>query len=197
MIAFVKAPRPGEVKTRLAGELGPEAAAELYRQLAEAALLHTAPQGGEYERVVCFAPREARDEVARWLPGEALEPQRGDDLGSRMTLAFLGAFERGARRVALMGTDVVGIDRALVLEAFAALEAHDLALGPARDGGYYLIALERLEPRLFEGITWSTPTVLAETMERAAACGLRVRLLRVLRDVDTIEDVRAEGRRAG
>lgn len=191
LVVFVKAPRPGQVKTRLAASLGAGPAADLYRRLAEDTLRGTVPREGEYARVVAYAPADALGEVAAWLPGATLEPQQGADLGQRMAHAFATAFERGARRVALIGSDVVGLERGRVLEAFAALQGHDLVLGPARDGGYYLIALATAEPRLFTGVAWSTPSVLAETLQRAAQLGLRVRLLGTLRDVDAPEDARA------
>ena len=85
--------------------------------------------------------------------------------------------------------------RELVLEAFAAVDRHDVVLGPAQDGGYYLMALSRHRPGLFGGIAWGTPGVLAATAERAGAFGLTVHLLELLRDIDTIEDLRAEWHR--
>jgi glycosyltransferase A (GT-A) superfamily protein (DUF2064 family) len=79
-----------------------------------------------------------------------------------------------------------------VLEAFRSLDDHDLVLGPAHDGGYYLLAVDRPRPALFQGIAWSTPSVLAATVERAGTLGLTVRLLDPLRDIDTLDDLRAE-----
>lgn len=190
LIVFVKAPRPGAVKTRLARDLGAAAAADLYRRIAERVLRGSAPAGDEYLRTVAFAPADARDEIAAWLPGEELRAQRGGDLGERMAAAFADAFAAGSRRVALAGSDVPELTRERVGEAFSALDGHDMALGPAADGGYYLVALARPRPALFEGVAWSTERVLAETLERAAAAGLRVRLLGTLRDVDTPEDAR-------
>jgi hypothetical protein len=110
----------------------------------------------------------------------------------RMAAAFGEGFRRGARRVAIVGTDVPGVSREHVLAALASLDGHDLAVGPAHDGGYYLLAMRRPEPRLFEGVAWSTPLVLRETLERAASLGLRVASLETLVDVDTLDDVRLE-----
>ena len=191
LLVFVKNPKPGLVKSRLAVDVGDTAAALVYRLLAEDALRRTRPEPGDYERRVCFAPAKARAEVAEWLPGETLEAQQGAELGARMSHAFAAAFERGARRVALTGSDVPGIDRPRVREALRALAGHDAVLGPARDGGYYLVALARPQPRLFEGMAWSRPDVLARTLERAAVLALRVRVQRGLRDVDTLADLRA------
>jgi rSAM/selenodomain-associated transferase 1 len=118
--------------------------------------------------------------------------QSGHDLGARMADAFARAFARGARRVAIVGTDVPGVSRATVREALSALEVADVVMGPADDGGYYLIGLRAPWPGLFAGIEWSTPSVREQTLARAAAAGLSVRELARLRDVDTLEDVRAE-----
>jgi rSAM/selenodomain-associated transferase 1 len=192
LAVFLKAPRPGAVKTRLVAALGPDAAAGLYRALAEHALAVTQPRASEYERRLHFAPSDARAEMEAWRPGETWIPQAGADLGARMSSAFHGEFERGADRVAIVGSDVPGVTRADVLSALESLEDHDLAIGPAADGGYYLIALARAQPGLFRGIAWGTSAVFAATMERAAALGLSVRVLEERRDIDTPDDVRAE-----
>jgi rSAM/selenodomain-associated transferase 1 len=189
LIVFVKAPRPGAVKTRLARVIGAEAAAALYRVIAEEETRRTAPRG-DYDRVLAFDPPDARDEIAAWFPGEALAPQQGADLGARMTNAIQSAFDTGARRVAVIGTDVPSCGHSHVSAALAALDEHDLALGPTHDGGYYLIALDRPRPELFTGIPWSTPSVLPATAERAGVLGLTVLMLDPLLDVDTLDDVR-------
>ena len=192
LVVFVKAPRPGAVKTRLAAALGAEAAAAVYRAIAAEEVRRTAPRDAEYDRVLCFDPPDAGDEIARWLPGETLRPQEGPDLGARMARAFADAFDDGARRVAIVGTDVPACGRAEVAEAFRALDDHDLVLGPTHDGGYYLVALDRPRPPLFTGIQWSTPSVLPATAERAGVLGLSVRMLDPRRDIDTVDDLRAE-----
>jgi rSAM/selenodomain-associated transferase 1 len=192
LAVFLKAPRSGAVKTRLVPALGPDAAAQLYRALAERVLAATRPSTSEYERRLFFAPPEAGAEMEAWRPGEAWIPQAGADLGARMSSAFDGEFRRGADRVAIVGSDVPGLSRADVLSALESLEDHDLAVGPARDGGYYLIALAQRRPELFRGIAWGTGAVFGATMERAAALGLTVRVLEERRDIDTPDDVRAE-----
>lgn len=191
LIVFVKEPRPGAAKTRLSPALSAADAAELYRALAEEEIRNTAPRPGEYERLFFFDPTGSPAAMSAWLPGETLLAQRGEDLGARMSAAFDDAFRRGARRAAVIGTDVPWVTRALVAEAFAALGDHDVVLGPTADGGYYLLAMDRPRPELFRGIAWSTPSVLASTVERAAALGLRIRMLRPLPDIDTIDDLRA------
>lgn len=192
LIVFLKHPEPGTVKTRLIPVLGAEIAAELYRVLCEAVLAGTVPRPGEFERLVFFAPPEAAEQVRGWLPSVRLLPQAGGDLGARMGGASARAFDRGAERVALIGTDSPAVSRATVVEALEALDAADLVLGPAEDGGYYLLALRKPRPELFDGMTWSTPVVLEETVARADTASLRVHLLAPLRDIDTPEDLRAE-----
>ena len=192
LAVFLKAPRPGAVKTRLIPALGPATAAGLYRALAEDVLRNTTPRPGDYERLLFFTPTQARAEMEAWFPGAALLAQQDGDLGARMSAAFDEAFRGGAERVALVGSDVPDLTRDDVLAALASLEDHDLVLGPARDGGYYLIALERPRAELFRGIAWGTSSVFGATMERASALGLTVRLLDERRDIDTLEDIRAE-----
>jgi rSAM/selenodomain-associated transferase 1 len=195
LLVFVKAPRPGAVKTRLAAVLGDDGAAGLYRVLADEEIRRTAPRAGEYDRTFVFTPEDARVEIGRWLPGERLEPQQGTDLGERMSRAFASAFEAGARRVAIIGTDVPAAGREHVMEALRSLDGHDVVLGPTHDGGYYLIALDHPRPALFQSIPWSTPSVLPATAERAGVLGLSVRMLDPLRDIDTVDDVKAEWER--
>jgi rSAM/selenodomain-associated transferase 1 len=192
LLVFLKRPRPGEAKTRLIPHIGEAHAAELYRALAEEEVRRTAPRLGDYERLFFYAPADAGGEMQSWFPGEEWLPQQGADLGARMAAAFEQAFGRGANRATLIGSDAPWVSRERVLEALRALDEHDLALGPARDGGYYLIALDRPQPALFDEIRWSTPSVLATTVERAGVLGLSVRLLETLPDIDGLEDLRAE-----
>jgi uncharacterized protein len=192
LLIFLKDPRPGRVKTRLIPTLGADAAAELYRVLAAREVRATEPRAGEYGRLFCFAPADAGHAVATWFPGETYWPQPELDLGARMVAAFAEAFGRGARRVAIIGTDVPWVSRDMVLAAFRALDGHEVAIGPARDGGYYLLALRAPQPSLFEGIAWSTPAVLPATLDRAARARLRVHTLPLMTDLDTLDDLRDE-----
>src|SRR5260370_10203603 len=170
--------------------MGRRRAARLCRGLGEEGIRRPPARGGESQRLCFFAPPDAS--LADWLPGETLLPQEGVNLGGRMSAAFDEGFRRGARRVAIVGTDVPFVSRDTVLEAFGSLDDHDLVVGRAHDGGYYLLAVDRPRPALFQGMAWSTPAVLAATVERAGALGLTVRLLEPLRDIDTLDDVRAE-----
>ena len=197
LAVFVKAPRPGTVKSRLAAAIGAEAAAAVYRVMAEEVVRRTAPRRDAYARVIVFDPPEAGGAVGDWLGVEAavLTPQSTGDIGARMEHAFAALFQRGARRIALIGTDVPALAFEDVRGALESLDEHDVAIGPATDGGYYLIALKRPQPDLFRAISWSGPDVLANTLDRASGGDLSVRVLRTVGDVDTVEDLAAEWER--
>ena len=186
LIVFVKAPRPGSVKTRIAEALGAKAAAAIYRILAERVLANLA---GLREVELRFAPDDALPEIAPWLRrGWRACPQGEGDLGVRLQRAFADAFAAGARRVVVIGSDCPEVGAADIREAWQALAGADVALGPARDGGYWLIGLAQPQPRLFTDMPWSTAGVFRQTVERAGALGLRVARLRQLADVDTAAD---------
>lgn len=193
LLVFAKAPRPGTVKTRLAAGVGEASATEIYRRMGRRIV--DALRHGPWRTVVAYAPADARAEVADWLGSGGLEfrAQEGRGLGARMSEAFRWAF-READRVCVVGTDAPDVDEALVRRAFHLLDDHDLALGPARDGGYYLLAMRQYVPGLFRDMPWSTSRVLAITRERAAQAGLSVAHLPELVDVDTVDDLPANGR---
>ncbi|HEX2187898.1 MAG TPA: TIGR04282 family arsenosugar biosynthesis glycosyltransferase [Longimicrobiaceae bacterium] len=188
VLVFVRAPEAGRVKTRLAAEVGAEAALRVYVRLAEHALAEARVSGAAVR--VHFTPAEAEPAVREWL-GEpaAYLPQAGGDLGERMRAAFEAAFEAGYRRVAIIGSDLPGLSAELLRRAFALLEASDAVLGPARDGGYYLLALRRVVPDAFRGIAWSTDGVLRETVERLRDAGAEPAMLETLADVDLAADL--------
>ena len=190
VLLFIKAPDPGKVKTRLAVLLGDRAALALYRCFVSDVLAMLA-RGG-YRLWIFFDPPEARRRVERWLGGgHRLLPQAGDDLGERMANAFRAAFAGGMDGALLIGSDIPDLPNAILDEGLAALAEHDAVLGPAGDGGYYLIGFksETFLPAVFAGIPWSTPEVCARTLEILAQAGCRVHLLPRRRDVDSPADL--------
>lgn len=197
LIVFVRWPEPGSVKRRIAKSLGAEAAAAIYRELAEQTLRRIALLPRAFDLEVTFTPAGRRGKVERWLapvaPGARWTPQCEGDLGARMAAAFDTAFAAGASRVVLIGSDIPALSRVLVDEAFARLATEEIVVGPARDGGYYLIGLSRPCAPLFEGIAWGTGAVLSQTLVAASRLARSVRLLAVLSDVDTAEDARRLG----
>ena len=195
LIIFLKPPRPGLVKTRLGQEIGQEAAVGVYRQLVDLLLSKLTDLAHVELR---FTPDDAQDEIKPWAqPGWRLKPQGPGHLGERMRRAFLTAMAEGAGRVVLIGSDCPDVDRQDLEEAWAALNNHEVVLGPARDGGYWLIGLRRDQPLLFKSIPWSTATVLQNTLERCREAGLSTQLLRELEDVDTAADWQRAAARYG
>ncbi|HYK82671.1 MAG TPA: TIGR04282 family arsenosugar biosynthesis glycosyltransferase [Gemmatimonadales bacterium] len=191
---FVKAPVPGRVKRRLAADIGPSSAAEVYWRLGRQVVGSTV--GAGHRTTVWFTPEREGRFVREWLEGlgrVAFRAQRGAGLGARLTHAFAAEFATGARRVVIVGSDCPGVDRRMIRGAFTALGEHDLVLGPALDGGYYLIGLTAPRPALFRAIRWSTAAVAVQTRARARALGLSCHLLKPLRDVDTVRDAHLLG----
>lgn len=178
------------MKTRLAVELGASAALSAYRRLAEHVI--GAVEGGRYSLTVAYTPPGAEWEIRGWLGSSvSLTAQSEGSLGNRMGHAIADALANGAERVAVIGTDCPDVSAAMVGEAFARLADADIVLGPATDGGYYLIGMSRLHPSVFDGVPWSSPETLRVTLERAREAGLSVALLDERRDIDTADDWRA------
>ncbi|MCA9736645.1 MAG: TIGR04283 family arsenosugar biosynthesis glycosyltransferase [Gemmatimonadota bacterium] len=188
VLVFAKLPVPGQVKTRLARDVGPERAAALYAGMGRAVVDRL--RGGPYRLIVCHDPPERSEEVAAWLGRSGTEfwPQRAGDLGERLVHALAVALGQ-ADRVCVVGTDAPDLDRDLVAQAFANLGPGRVVLGPARDGGYYLLGLSEPCPALFRDIQWSTPAVADQTRARARGEGLTVVELPPLTDVDTLADL--------
>jgi len=190
LIIFMKWPEKGKVKSRLAAILSEDAVLQLYKCFVED-LLHTLKQSG-LRPIIAFYPSEAGDKIAAWLGDEySYVPQMGGNLGARMKNAFLRAFAHGGSRAVLIGSDLPDLPPEIIKDAFASLNDHDAAIGPARDGGYYLIGFRRdaFLPRMFDHIPWSTVAVFARTMEILREEGCKVRQLPFWRDIDKPEDV--------
>lgn len=191
ILVFVRAPQPGRVKTRLAAAVGDEAALRIYTRLAEHTLAEVRALAAEDVAVrVHYAPADAGDEVRAWLGAGPLYLQQANgDLGKRMMDAFARAFADGADRVVIVGSDLPEVSASLLRRAFELLDAHPAVIGPARDGGYYLLGLRRMVNGIFDGIEWSTPSVLRTTLERFSAAGVEPAALEELADVDTVDDL--------
>ncbi len=187
LLLFTKPARPGKVKTRLIGDLTPAQAADLHAAFLDDLLERL--RAGRFAVTLAWA-LDAEDVIPDGaFPGIR---QRGDDLGDRLYNALSEAAAGGAA-VAALGSDHPTLPVAVAERAFDLLEAGaDVVLGPAEDGGYYLIALraEAVARRLFEDIAWSTGRVFAATLERIAELGLRLELLPMASDVDTPDDLR-------
>jgi hypothetical protein len=192
VIVLAKEPRPGFTKTRLAAGVGAEAAARLSEVFLRRTLSFARPHARRL--FVSFAPREARDAFEAWAPGARLISQPEGDLGLRLQCAFEMALADGARTPVLIGSDSPTLPPNLLRYAQRLLVGHDVVLGPAEDGGYYLIGMNKPQPALFREIDWSESVVLGQTLARAADAGLRVATLPYWYDIDTADDLaRLEG----
>ncbi|HYW06347.1 MAG TPA: TIGR04282 family arsenosugar biosynthesis glycosyltransferase [Longimicrobium sp.] len=190
VLVFVRAPEAGRVKTRLAAGIGAAAALRVYRRLAEHAVREALATGAEVR--VHFTPAERGAEVRAWLGGEPRYfPQAVGDLGERMEAAFRAAFEDGAERVVIIGSDLPDLSAELLREAFAFLDSRPAVLGPARDGGYYLLGMRAMVPGVFHEVPWSTDAVLARTLDRMRDARADPALLATLADVDEAADLPA------
>ncbi len=191
LLVFAREPVLGRVKTRLAAGIGPEAALAVYRELL--ALTAAAVAAARVPATVWLAEDPAEGNPDRPRPEWPGLPWRvqpaADSLGTRMAQAFGAAFGAGAGRVVIIGTDCPGLSAALLRQAFDQLLSHELVVGPADDGGYYLLGMNQLRPELFANKDWSTATVLPDTLADAARLGLRVARLPTLHDVDSAQDL--------
>jgi len=188
-LIFVKQPEPGRVKTRLGKSIGFERAARIYAQLASGVWREI--RGYDLcEHWVLFEPAAALEAIRAWLPDADRYILQGDgDLGRRLESGFAEALDGGHRAVLAIGSDVPGLRASDLEQAFATLRDHDAVIGPADDGGYWLIGLSRSFPEIFRGISWSTSTVAAETIERLERHGKTYARLRTLRDIDEAADL--------
>jgi len=191
LLLFSRYPRAGEVKTRLVPVLGRRGAAELHRRLAAAAIASARSAAGSADLDLEIHATGGSDaELRAWLGPELIcRQQSKGDLGARLASACAAAFADGATAVVVMGSDCPQLSGAIITDAFARLAECDLVLGPARDGGYYLIGLRQPRPQLFAGIDWGTDVVLEQTLTAARRLDLDTQQLVVLDDVDRPADL--------
>jgi rSAM/selenodomain-associated transferase 1 len=191
---FAKAPEAGRAKTRLAPPLTLEEAAGVARACLEDTLRRFPPKlGAAWTLFLDGAADEAlRDAAIR--AGVRTAPQGEGDLGSRLALAFETLRAEGASRIVAIGADSPTLDPSRIGEALDALRRHDAVLGPAADGGYYLIGLSRDAGDLFERTPWSTRDAARVTLERAAARGFTIARLAEWYDVDDVPSLRRAAR---
>ena len=189
---MAKAPIAGEVKTRLAPPLTQEQAADLYRALLLDQLEHL--QGfATAELYLVYTPDSAALLMKRLAPPNFhCLAQRGGDLGERMKFAFSDLWQRGHRNVALVGSDLPALPLSFFDTAFALLtaETHQVVLGPSRDGGYYLVGMNRPIPEIFDKMIWSHDRVLAQTTDRLGKLGIEPALLPEWFDIDSVDDLK-------
>jgi rSAM/selenodomain-associated transferase 1 len=186
IIIFVKNPQLGKVKTRLAATIGAEAALEVYIKLVEHtnAITATLP----IDKIVYYSDfMDDYDLFENHLYQKSV--QEGVDLGVRMDRAFDASFASGYEKVAIIGSDCYELTREIILDAFNKLGDSQAVVGPAKDGGYYLLGMTAMYSRLFRGKKWSTSDVMLDTLLDLKKMDIKYRLLPTLSDVDFEEDL--------
>lgn len=186
LIIFAKNPQLGKTKTRIGNQLGDEVALAVYFQLLNRAQQIT--QLLRQDKFVFYS--DFIDKEDSWSNEYyKKEKQLGNDLGARMSDAMNKIFADGYEKVVLIGTDIYELTGDIINEAFEKLNDHDMVLGPAKDGGYYLIGLKKPNPSVFKLSKWSTNMVLEETLQLAKKSSLNTALLQELNDIDEPEDM--------
>jgi uncharacterized protein len=192
IILFTKYPRPGEVKTRLISTIGSDKACAIHKKmtLKTFALLQLLIKKTPVTLEIHYMGARLK-EMQTWLGNKFNYIEQGNgSLGDKMSKAFSDSFTQGFKKIIIIGTDCPELNLSILKQSFNLLKRHDLILGPATDGGYYLIGLSRIAPSLFFDIPWSTEKVLNKTIEIAQKENLSYDLLQTLSDIDRKEDLK-------
>jgi hypothetical protein len=185
LIVFTRNPELGQCKTRLAKTLGNQSALDIYKYL----LQHTANVTKQVhaDRYVFYSVDINQDDI--WNTTHFIKRlQKGKDLGERMHNAFEELFMSGYKKVIIIGSDLLDLNPDIIDKAIATLDHNEVVLGPAEDGGYYLLGLKKLYPKLFQNKAWGTETVREDTL--ADLKNKTVSLLKPLNDIDTFDDMK-------
>ena len=187
LLIFTKNPELGKVKTRLAKTIGDQKALEVYQYLLEHTQNITLDLSNTDKAVFYSKFVDTTDlwEAANYQK----QVQQGEGLGERMNNAFVWGFDQRYRSIIIIGSDCIEITQAIVEEAFQALQTQDFVIGPAKDGGYYLLGMNALHSQVFENKTWSTASVFQDTVQDLKAISNKIHYLPQLSDVDTEEDL--------
>jgi hypothetical protein len=185
LIIFVKNLIPGHVKARLATTLGNDAAMNIYQQLLK--VVHDNIQGADVDKIVFYSDFIENDIWQNSIFQK--EVQKGKNLGERMNNAFESLFLAGYEKVVIIGTDCPALDESIIHTAFAKMSDSDVVIGPATDGGYYLLGMKKLHPFLFQNVEWSTSSVLTQTIDLCKINELTYFLLNELSDIDEEKDL--------
>ncbi|HEV7242516.1 MAG TPA: TIGR04282 family arsenosugar biosynthesis glycosyltransferase [Thermoanaerobaculia bacterium] len=202
LLVFARLPELGQVKTRLATEIGPGRALAVYEAMLRDLIASIGPSTPETEIEFLWPPTPHADGAAlrRAFAQHAVAMQTGANLGDRLSMAFSERFFfHRTEKIVAIGVDDPLLPRALIDHAFALLDSCEYVLGPAEDGGYYLLGCRApsFEPSVFQDIAWGTSSVLTTTIDRIAATGRTMALLPERFDVDTAEDLERYARLMG
>jgi rSAM/selenodomain-associated transferase 1 len=188
LIIFVRKPELGKVKTRMAASVGKEAALIIYKKLLQHTHQITSPLC--CDKFVFYADAIGDNDL--WNEGYQKLLQGEGDLGTKMKAAFTSLFEKGYSRICIIGSDCYEITTTVIEQAFYLLNKQEIVLGPARDGGYYLLGIKDAVRDIFDGIEWSTSKVLQQTISHIQKNLYSFSMLEELQDIDTIENVPIE-----
>jgi len=192
VLVFVRAPELGRVKTRLEKKMDAVTVLGLYQCFVED-IIQTLTSGG-YEITVYFAPSHKESAVQTWLgPTMHIQAQTGMSLGEKMRNAFSDVFATGVNQAILIGSDFPDLDIGILQEAFVFLQSKDVTIGPAEDGGYYLMGFRKdaFDGDVFTGIDWGTEHVFQQTLQHIHDAGLTDHVLPSWQDIDTYDDLSA------
>ena len=185
LIIFVRKPELGKVKTRLAADIGDENAMKVYNDL----LTHTCviTKGLPLDKYAFYSEKVTGEDL--WNKnGFYRKIQNGNNLGEKMENAFKVLFNESYEKLIIIGSDCFELDASLISKAFEQLDNYDVVIGPANDGGYYLLGMKKIHPFLFRNKKWSTDSVFSDTLQDIKEHTLSCFRLPVLTDVDTEED---------
>jgi rSAM/selenodomain-associated transferase 1 len=190
IVIIAKEPKPGSVKTRLTPPLDPQTASKIYHNLLLDRIEQVESLKGA-DHFVAYYPKSSLQFFQNIISSSfSLLPQKGKDLGERLSNIFSDLFKEGYERIVIMDSDSPNLPSRHISEGLRRLNEADLILGPCEDGGYYLVGLSSNMPQIFQGIPWSTSEVTKLTIEKARAMDKNISLLEKWYDVDTIEDLR-------
>lgn len=190
VIVFIRAPELGKVKTRLQKRLDAETVLHLYENFVKDIIKTLS--SSNYPIKIFFHPHYTEKKMSNWFGDSfSLYPQKGNDLGEKMSNAFHAMFSKGAHNAILIGTDCPDLDGSVFEEAFESLKHNPVVIGPAFDGGYYLIGFnsDAFDETIFQGISWGTKEVFEKTMIKCREKFQKVHLLPKWNDIDTFEDL--------
>jgi rSAM/selenodomain-associated transferase 1 len=185
LIIFLKYPELGRCKTRLAKTIGDENALKIYKKLLSHS--HQITKDLPVDKFLYFD--KATAENLNWEGDYQIAYQKQSDLGGRMAQAFNEIFDKEYYKVIIIGTDCIELKTEIINDAYRQLNHFDVVIGPAKDGGYYLLGLNNPLPQLFQNIEWSTSTVLSDTIKTIQNLGLTYSFMPVLSDIDVEDDL--------
>ena len=185
ILIFTRNPEPGKCKTRLAATIGNANALEIYKIL----LQHTVSvtENLNYDKAVYYSDKITKNDIWKDANYQKFK-QEGEDLGVRMQHAFNNSFKAGYEKVIIVGSDVIDLKQRHIDEAFNALDVNDVVIGPAEDGGYYLLGMKELLTPVFQNKNWGTSTVKKDTLNDLS--NKKIALLEMLNDIDIYDDIK-------